>query len=32
MKNREGILFVSVNDMPLNCRDPKPCRPMSWLF
>src|SRR6218665_3551925 len=24
MKNLDGILFVSVNDMPLNCLDPKP--------
>src|SRR6218665_3632621 len=24
MKNLDGILFVSVNDMPLNCWDPKP--------
>src|SRR6218665_124384 len=23
MKNLDGILFVSVNDMPLNCWDPK---------
>ena len=31
MKNLDGILFVSVNDMPLNCWDPKQytCRPMS---
>ena len=30
MKNLDGILFVSVNGMPLNCWDPKPYV-MTWL-
>src|SRR6218665_3158857 len=31
MKNLDGILFVSVNDMPLNCWDPNPYKIMTWL-